>query len=106
MLYTYSQKNIFAGEIISTKRDELDNIITAMNIQVDNPISVLNQDISRTFLVSSKPSEKYNLFMKATLLDTIDKNYKEAREICEEEYTRLRQYSEVYLLALSYSVLS
>lgn len=71
-----------------------------MNIQVDNPISVLNQDISRTFLISSKPSEKYNLFMKATLLDNIEHNYKEALDICEEENIKLRQYSEVCLLAL------
>jgi DNA polymerase III gamma/tau subunit len=67
-----------------------------MNIQIDNPISILNQDVSRTFLVTSKPSEKYNLFMKATFLDTIENNYKEALQICEEEYERLKQYTEVY----------
>ncbi|KAL0107751.1 hypothetical protein PUN28_014797 [Cardiocondyla obscurior] len=89
---TYKIKNS-RGEIISTRRDELDNIITTMNIQVDNPISVLNQDVSRTFLVTSKPDEKYNLFMKATLLDAIENNYKEALNICEEEYNKLKQYS-------------
>jgi len=86
------RKSLLVGEIVSTKRDELDNIITMMNIQIDNPISVLNQDVSRTFLVTSKPDEKYNLFMKATLLDSIENNYKEALYICEEEYTKLEQY--------------
>ncbi|XP_011862086.1 PREDICTED: structural maintenance of chromosomes protein 6 [Vollenhovia emeryi] len=88
----YKIKN-WKGDVISTKRDELDNIISTMNIQIDNPISVLNQDVSRTFLVTSKPDEKYSLFMKATLLDAIEINYKEALSICEEEYTKLKQYS-------------
>ncbi|XP_018057117.1 PREDICTED: structural maintenance of chromosomes protein 6 [Atta colombica] len=89
---SYKIKN-WRGEIISTKRDELDNIISMMNIQIDNPISVLNQDVSRTFLVTSKPEEKYSLFMKATLLDFIEANYKEALNICEEEYNKLQQYN-------------
>lgn len=85
------------GEVISTKRNELDNILRAMNIQIDNPISILNQDISRTFLVSSKPEEKYQLFMKATLLDVIGNNYKEAETMCQQEYQKLKQYNEVRL---------
>lgn len=101
MICTYKSLS-FAGEVISTKRDELDSIISMMNIQIDNPISVLNQDVSRTFLVTSKPDEKYNLFMKATLLDAIENNYKEALGICEEEYTKLKQYSAVCTLHLFY----
>lgn len=80
---------------MSTKRSDLDEMLRAMNIQIDNPICILNQDISRTFLVSSKPEEKYELFMKATLLDVIGKNYKEAELICQEEYEKLKQYNEV-----------
>ncbi|XP_014472533.1 PREDICTED: structural maintenance of chromosomes protein 6 isoform X2 [Dinoponera quadriceps] len=93
---TYSAYKIknWKGEIISTKRDELENIVTSMNIQIDNPISVLNQDVSRTFLINSKPEEKYNLFMKATLLDMIENNYIEALKICEEENEKLDQYYE------------
>ncbi|XP_017792658.1 PREDICTED: structural maintenance of chromosomes protein 6 [Habropoda laboriosa] len=91
---TYKLKN-WKGEVISTKRNELNNILRAMNIQIDNPISILNQDISRTFLVSSRPEEKYQLFMKATLLDVIGNNYKEAELICEQEYEKLKQYNEI-----------
>ena len=54
----------------------------------------MNQDISRTFLVSSKSEEKYELFMKATFLDIIGNNYKEADLTCQEEYGKLQQYSE------------
>lgn len=35
--------------------------------------------------------------MKATLLNTIEGNYVEALQICEAEYKRLEQYSEVYI---------
>ncbi|EFN87370.1 Structural maintenance of chromosomes protein 6 [Harpegnathos saltator] len=90
---SYKIKN-WRGEIISTKRDELDDIISSMNIQIDNPISILNQDVSRTFLISSKSEEKYNLFMKATLLDIIENNYVEALQICMEENEKLKQYYE------------
>ncbi|XP_024886675.1 structural maintenance of chromosomes protein 6-like, partial [Temnothorax curvispinosus] len=89
---SYNIKN-WKGEVVSTKQDELDSIITTMNIQIDNPISVLNQEVSRKCFVTSKPDEKYNLFMKATLLDGIENNYKEALYICEEEYNKLRTYS-------------
>lgn len=58
-----------------------------MNIQVDNPISVLNQDVSRTFLVSSNAADKYSLFMKATRLNIIGQNYKDAH-VCNEDSRR------------------
>ncbi|XP_043262042.1 structural maintenance of chromosomes protein 6 [Colletes gigas] len=91
---SYKIKN-WKGEVISTKRNELDNVLRAMNIQIDNPISILNQDISRTFLVSSKPEEKYEFFMKATFLDVIGSNYKDAEIICQQEFEKLKQYNEI-----------
>ncbi|XP_069682239.1 structural maintenance of chromosomes protein 6-like isoform X2 [Periplaneta americana] len=66
------------GVTVSTKREELDRIVTAFNIQVENPISVLNQDIARTFLNCSDPSEKFKLFLKATQLDVITQNFTES----------------------------
>ncbi|XP_068965461.1 structural maintenance of chromosomes protein 6 isoform X1 [Bombus flavifrons] len=91
---SYKIKN-WRGEVVSTKQNELANILRAMNIQIDNPISILNQDISRTFLVSSRPEEKYELFMKATLLNVIGNNYKEAELTCEQEYEKLKQYNKI-----------
>ncbi|XP_015590762.1 structural maintenance of chromosomes protein 6 isoform X2 [Cephus cinctus] len=86
----YRIKNA-SGHVISSKREELDHIISALNIQVNNPISVLNQDVSRTFLISAGPKEKYDLFMKATRLDVIGNNYKEARVKSEEARQRLER---------------
>nr|XP_050857730.1 structural maintenance of chromosomes protein 6 isoform X2 [Vespula vulgaris] len=90
----YKIKN-WQGEVVSTKRDELESILYAMNIQIDNPISILNQDVSKTFLVSSKSEEKYELFMKATRLDVIGNNYREAIISSEEASKKLEQANEV-----------
>nr|CAD7401671.1 unnamed protein product [Timema poppensis] len=70
----YKVKNS-RGEIISTKREEVDKIVTAFMIQVDNPICILNQDTSRNFLNSSDPKDKFKLFMRATTLDEVKRLY-------------------------------
>jgi len=66
------------GKVISTKREELAKICDHMNLQVDNPMTVLTQgmkinpfsfsfhwdhesDASRVFLASSNPAERYNV---------------------------------------------
>ena len=56
---------------MSNKRDELDNILDYLNIQVDNPTTILNQDLARNFLCSSSANDKYNFFLKSTQLDQI-----------------------------------
>lgn len=39
-----------SGQVVSTNRKDLLKILLFMNIQVDNPVCVLNQDASRAFL--------------------------------------------------------
>ncbi|KAK9874057.1 hypothetical protein WA026_002412 [Henosepilachna vigintioctopunctata] len=63
------------GEIISTQAREIQNITRSLNIQIDNPICVLNQDTSRNFLSSNDPKQKFSLFMKATKLETLNTEY-------------------------------
>ena len=46
---------------MSTKREELSHILDQFNIQVDNPVSILNQDTSRNFLHSKSPRDKYTV---------------------------------------------
>lgn len=46
---TYQLKNS-SGNVISTARTELAKMIMYMNVQVDNPVCVLTQDASRSFL--------------------------------------------------------
>ncbi|XP_014665142.1 PREDICTED: structural maintenance of chromosomes protein 6-like [Priapulus caudatus] len=73
-----------SGDLISTKRDELTHLMEQFNIQVDNPISVLNQETSRNFLNSKNASDKYKFFLKATQLEQMKRAYNEADERCRE----------------------
>ncbi|KAL0851564.1 hypothetical protein ABMA28_007351 [Loxostege sticticalis] len=72
-----------SGEVISTKFEEVNAIILAHDIQVDNPISVLNQDDARSFHASDA-KKKYSLFRKATNLDQTETNYIRALENCNK----------------------
>ncbi|KAL2312619.1 Smc5-6 complex SMC subunit Smc6 [Schizosaccharomyces pombe] len=65
----------FNGTVISTKRDELDNICDHMGLQIDNPMNILTQDTARQFLGNSSPKEKYQLFMKGIQLKQLEENY-------------------------------
>ncbi|KAJ8033739.1 Structural maintenance of chromosomes protein 6 [Holothuria leucospilota] len=60
---TYKLKSA-KGQVVSTKREELSRILDQFNIQVDNPVAILNQDTSRNFLFSKDPRDKYKFFMK------------------------------------------
>ncbi|CAH1639443.1 unnamed protein product [Spodoptera littoralis] len=70
-----------SGEIISTKYDDVNAITLAHDIQVDNPISVLNQDDARSFHASDA-KKKFALFRKATNLEITENNYKIALGNC------------------------
>lgn len=65
------------GTVISSKREELTRIVTRFNIQVDNPVMILNQETSRDFLHSKNPKDRYTFFMKATLLELLRTTYDE-----------------------------
>ncbi|XP_023240724.1 structural maintenance of chromosomes protein 6-like [Centruroides sculpturatus] len=65
---SYKLKNEM-GEIISTRREELVHMMDQFNIQIDNPVSVLNQETSRSFLNSKSSKDKYMFFLKATQLE-------------------------------------
>ncbi|THH10198.1 hypothetical protein EW145_g1501 [Phellinidium pouzarii] len=63
------------GKTISTKKEELSAICDHMNIQVDNPMNILSQDSARQFLSASKPTEKYEFFLKGTQLKQLSEEY-------------------------------
>ena len=52
------------GEQISTKKEELIKILDKFNIQVDNPVSLLNQETSRNFLHSTNSKTLYQVSMQ------------------------------------------
>ncbi|XP_052075729.1 structural maintenance of chromosomes protein 6-like isoform X4 [Mytilus californianus] len=82
------------GKIISSKREDLNCILDQFNIQVDNPVSILNQDTSRHFLNSKSPHDKYKFFLKATQLEQMKADYQTAdqhREVTKEVIEKKEQ---------------
>lgn len=60
---------------ISTKHHELTEILDHIQLQVDNPMTVLTQDTARKFLGDSSARDKYKLFMKGVQLSHLDTDY-------------------------------
>ncbi|UJR35462.1 hypothetical protein I4U23_028218 [Adineta vaga] len=63
----YLIKNEY-GKTVSEKKDLIETIVAHFNIQVDNPMCMLNQDTAKNFLNTKSTKEKYNFFLKATQL--------------------------------------
>lgn len=69
-----------SNKLISKKREDLDKILDHFNIQVDNPIAVLNQEVSKNFLWSKSAADRYKFFLKATQLDQMKEDHQKASE--------------------------
>lgn len=67
---SYKLKND-KGAVVSTSRQDLNKMTLCLNIQVENPVLILNQDASRSFLKECDPKKLYALFLKATQIEYI-----------------------------------
>ncbi|XP_033860951.1 structural maintenance of chromosomes protein 6 [Acipenser ruthenus] len=92
------------GQVVSTKKEELTAILDHFNIQVDNPVSILNQEMSKQFLHSKSEADKYKFFMKATLLEQMKGDYihiKQTKAITrdqiETQEESLKDLKQIYL---------
>uniref|UniRef100_A0A8D3D823 Structural maintenance of chromosomes protein 6 n=1 Tax=Scophthalmus maximus TaxID=52904 RepID=A0A8D3D823_SCOMX len=63
------------SQIVSTKKEELISILDNFNIQVNNPVSILTQEMSKYFLHSKGEGDKYKFFMKATQLEQMREDF-------------------------------
>ena len=70
----YIMKSV-TGKIISRKKEELNEIIQLFSIQIENPVCILSQEVSRNFLNSKNSRDKYTFFMKATNLEQLRQAY-------------------------------
>ncbi|NXT12484.1 SMC6 protein, partial [Prunella fulvescens] len=101
---TYKLKSK-SGTIISSKKEELIGILDHFNIQVvDNPVSVLTQEMSKQFLQTKNEGDKYKFFMKATQLEQMKEDYsfigktkKNTRVQIEQGEERLEELKQLYL---------
>jgi chromosome segregation ATPase len=58
----------------SRAKKDLDSLLDQLNIQVENPVAVLDQEEAKKFL-TGKAEDKYNFFTKATDLERMDRHY-------------------------------
>ncbi|KFV00660.1 Structural maintenance of chromosomes protein 6, partial [Pterocles gutturalis] len=80
-----------SGTLISSKKEELVGILDHFNIQVDNPVSVLTQEMSKHFLQSKNEGDKYKFFMKATQLEQMKEDYSSIMKTKENTCTQIEQ---------------
>ncbi|KAL5121033.1 Structural maintenance of chromosomes protein 6 [Pleosporales sp. CAS-2024a] len=76
------------GRIVSTKKAELEDILDAFSMQIDNPMNVLTQDMARQFLNHSTPKDKYKFFLQGTQLEVLSKDYQQIEQTLELMHTR------------------
>lgn len=75
--------------------EDLRAMTLRLGIQVDNPISVLDQNTARHFLNQSKPAAKFDLFMRATNLETLQKIYIEISLHVDRTHTDIKKKERV-----------
>ncbi|OWR42699.1 structural maintenance of chromosomes 6 [Danaus plexippus plexippus] len=83
------------GVVKSTKGSDINAITLFHDIQVDNPISVLNQDDART-LHGKDGKKKYTLFRKATHFDQTEAYYDKALENCNKANSIWKRKNEAF----------
>lgn len=86
-----------AGRVISTKKSDLEDICDYFALQLENPMSVLTQDMARQFLSNSNPQDKYKFFMKGVQLEQLNQDYQlieENIDHIESTFVEKRSYIE------------
>lgn len=72
------------GRIISTKKQEVDEISEWYALQIGNPLTVLSQDNARQFLNSATPAQKYKYFVSGVQLEQLDNDYKMSQDTLDK----------------------
>ncbi|CAJ1965880.1 unnamed protein product [Cylindrotheca closterium] len=86
-------------EEISRNKKDLDEMLDKLNIQVENPCAILDQEDAKKFL-TGKASDKYEFFMRATELERLDRKYAATLDMVRDldnQSTRLNGALETYI---------
>jgi chromosome segregation ATPase len=81
--------------IVTTKKAELEDILDAFSLQIDNPMNVLTQDMARQFLNHSTPKDKYKFFLSGTQLETLHRDYQQIEASLEQMNSRQQVTEEI-----------
>ncbi|MCJ1378067.1 Structural maintenance of chromosomes protein 6 [Xylographa soralifera] len=76
-----------SGKIISTRKADLEDISDYFALQIDNPMTILTQDMARQFLNNSTPQEKYKFFIKGVQLEQLAQDYQLLEESIDKTET-------------------
>eukprot|EP01080_Neovahlkampfia_damariscottae_P007884 gene7884-12353_t len=68
------------GKVQEKTRQELQLILNQFNIHIDNPCTIMTQDVSRKFLGSTNGKDKYDFFLGATQLQKMLDDFDLARQ--------------------------
>ncbi|KAL2151561.1 hypothetical protein VTH82DRAFT_6659 [Thermothelomyces myriococcoides] len=82
------------GQIHSTKRQEVDDLVEYYALQVDNPLNILSQDNARQFLNASTKSQKYKFFIEGVQLQQLDNDYRLIAESLEQMVAKVPEQEE------------
>lgn len=72
----------------------------SLNVQVDNPVCLLNQDTSRNFLNTKDPAQKFILFMRATQLERLYECWKSSHRNEKTTLNLLNHWEDVGIHSL------
>ncbi|XP_025065793.1 structural maintenance of chromosomes protein 6-like isoform X1 [Alligator sinensis] len=84
-----------SGTLISSKKEELVAVLDHFNIQVDNPVCILTQEMSKQFLQTKNEGDKYKFFMKATQLQQMKDDYFYILKTKENTNLQIKQGAEL-----------
>lgn len=74
---------------------ELKDILDELNIQIDNPMSILDENLAQEFLIGSDASKWYQMFLLANNLDDIRQKLEDSETSADHMETILKEYYEV-----------
>ena len=72
------------GRVISTKKQEVDEICEWYALQIGNPLTILSQDNARQFLNAASPAQKYKYFVSGVQLEQLDNDYKMSQDTLDK----------------------
>ncbi|KAI1007529.1 Structural maintenance of chromosomes protein 6 [Podosphaera aphanis] len=79
------------GNVISTKKGDVEEIVEFYQLQVDNPMNILTQDKAKSFLHQSTPAEKYKFFAEGVQLEALNNDYCLIFDTCDAIEAKLSE---------------
>ncbi|TQV98300.1 hypothetical protein V2A60_007945 [Cordyceps javanica] len=71
-------------KLVSTRKQEVDEISEWFALQMGNPLTILSQDNARQFLNSATPAQKYKYFVSGVQLEQLDNDYRMSQDTLDK----------------------